>query len=127
MTGVDTTGPDTITRQQVASLSEDPLGFAGSGPNLYEYAYDSPLNFRDPLGLDVTVTLWPGDANGAGHVGVGVNTGDTQGWYPIQKYWWCISGIAQCQATSWMIRLNIPAKLRKASPFTRHRSRIKRC
>ena len=30
-------------------LSEDPMGFAGSGPNLYEYAYDSPLNFVDPF------------------------------------------------------------------------------
>ncbi|MGA7832531.1 MAG: RHS repeat-associated core domain-containing protein, partial [Terracidiphilus sp.] len=32
-------------------LSEDPLGFAGSGPNLYAYAADSPTNFIDPSGL----------------------------------------------------------------------------
>ena len=33
-------------------LSEDPLGSAGSGPNLYEYAGDSPTNFVDLSGLD---------------------------------------------------------------------------
>jgi RHS repeat-associated protein len=33
-------------------LSEDPSGFAGSGPNLYEYAGDDPVNFNDPFGLD---------------------------------------------------------------------------
>jgi RHS repeat-associated protein len=32
-------------------LTEDPMGFAGSGPNLYEYADDSPTNFTDPGGL----------------------------------------------------------------------------
>ena len=31
-------------------LSEDPLGFAGSGPNLYAYAGDSPTNATDPSG-----------------------------------------------------------------------------
>ncbi|MGA9127581.1 MAG: RHS repeat-associated core domain-containing protein, partial [Terracidiphilus sp.] len=35
-------------------ISEDPAGFAGSGPNLYAYAYDSPLVFVDPSGLTVT-------------------------------------------------------------------------
>ena len=32
-------------------LLEAPLGFAGSGPNLYEYAGDNPIDFTDPLGL----------------------------------------------------------------------------
>jgi len=33
-------------------ISEDPLGFVGSGANLYEYADSSPMNLRDPLGLE---------------------------------------------------------------------------
>ena len=32
-------------------ISQDPLGFAGSGPNLYAYAGNSPTNFTDPFGL----------------------------------------------------------------------------
>jgi RHS repeat-associated protein len=32
-------------------VSEDPLGFAGSGPNLYGYAFNSPTNFVDPSGM----------------------------------------------------------------------------
>jgi RHS repeat-associated protein len=32
-------------------ISEDPIGFAGSGPNFYAYAGNSPMNLVDPLGL----------------------------------------------------------------------------
>jgi RHS repeat-associated protein len=32
-------------------VNQDPLGFAGSGPNFYEYVSDSPVNLRDPSGL----------------------------------------------------------------------------
>ena len=32
-------------------ISEDPLGFAGSGPNFYAYAGNDPISFSDPLGL----------------------------------------------------------------------------
>ena len=32
-------------------LNEDPLGFAGSGTNLYAYAAGNPINFNDPFGL----------------------------------------------------------------------------
>jgi RHS repeat-associated protein len=33
-------------------ISEDPLGFGGGDINLYGYVWQSPLRFRDPLGLD---------------------------------------------------------------------------
>ena len=32
-------------------ISEDPIGFLGSGPNLYAYASNSPTNFGDPGGM----------------------------------------------------------------------------
>ena len=32
-------------------ISEDPLGFAGSGPNLYAYVFNNPTNLSDPRGL----------------------------------------------------------------------------
>jgi RHS repeat-associated protein len=32
-------------------LSEDPSEFAGGGVNFYRYAYDSPTNWTDPMGL----------------------------------------------------------------------------
>ncbi|HEY2495483.1 MAG TPA: RHS repeat-associated core domain-containing protein [Candidatus Angelobacter sp.] len=32
-------------------ISEDPLGFAGSGANFYAYAFNSPTNLVDPFGL----------------------------------------------------------------------------
>ena len=32
-------------------IPEDPLGFAGSGANLYAYVFNDPTNLNDPLGL----------------------------------------------------------------------------
>ena len=64
-------------------VSEDPIEFKG-GINLYRYAKDSPTKFTDPFGWDVTITLWPG-AGGNGHIGIGVNTTDTVGFYPARR------------------------------------------
>jgi RHS repeat-associated protein len=37
-------------------ISEDPIGFGG-GLNWYSYAFGSPTRWRDPSGLDVTITI----------------------------------------------------------------------
>ncbi|MGC2695109.1 MAG: RHS repeat-associated core domain-containing protein, partial [Candidatus Angelobacter sp.] len=57
-------------------ISEDPLGFTGSGPNFYAYAGNDPIGSFDPLGLDKKPpctppqpTGWQRVAAGAGGVG----------------------------------------------------------
>ncbi len=60
--------------------SEDMERF-NAGPNFYAYVLGSPLNWVDPMGLDVTVKLYPA-ANPYGHIGIGVNTLQTEGFYP---------------------------------------------
>lgn len=37
--------------QTARFLIEDPKGFAGGHPNLYQYGYNNPLRFTDPMGL----------------------------------------------------------------------------
>ncbi|HKV23081.1 MAG TPA: RHS repeat-associated core domain-containing protein [Candidatus Acidoferrum sp.] len=39
-------------------ISEDPIGLAGGGPNLYAYAGDDPVDFIDPLGLYNVWNFW---------------------------------------------------------------------
>jgi RHS repeat-associated protein len=62
-------------------IGEDPTGFRG-GPNLYTYAMNSPLRWIDPLGLDVTISLWSCCFR-FNHTGIGVNTSGTVGFYPV--------------------------------------------
>jgi RHS repeat-associated protein len=64
-------------------LSEDPIGFKG-GANFYEYSLNSPMRWKDPSGLDVTVYLYPGmSINPFGHIGIGVNTNPSVGFYSL--------------------------------------------
>jgi RHS repeat-associated protein len=61
-------------------LSEDPIAFLAS-LNFYVYAFNSPVYWVDPFGLDVTIKLYPA-SNPYGHVGIGVNSMKTEGFYP---------------------------------------------
>jgi RHS repeat-associated protein len=69
-------------------LQPDPIGFAGDAANLYRYCGNNPVNAKDPSGLDVTVTLQDatGLASPYGHIGLGVNTTATQGFYGSNSF-----------------------------------------
>jgi uncharacterized protein RhaS with RHS repeats len=56
-------------------LSEDPIGFAGDGSNLYRYVGNSPTQFVDPLGLDVWVPHPPWEGIGPIVGGADAGTG----------------------------------------------------
>jgi len=65
----------------IGRFSSEDMERFNAGVNFYQYALGSPINWVDPLGLDVTVKLYPA-ANPYGHIGIGVNTLNTEGFYP---------------------------------------------
>lgn len=64
-------------------ISRDPLA-EGAGANMYQYSFASPVNFVDPLGLDVWIE-GPGDYREPGFH-ESINVGDPSGDYYSQSY-----------------------------------------
>jgi RHS repeat-associated protein len=60
-------------------IESDPIGLDGGSYSPYVYVANNPIQFIDPFGLDLTITLYQGTA---GHIGIGVNSTSTYGFYP---------------------------------------------
>jgi RHS repeat-associated protein len=55
--------------------SQDPIGLAGGSVNLYSYSLQSPTNFRDPSGLDISFqpSFWDGLGGAIGAAAAGTS------------------------------------------------------
>jgi RHS repeat-associated protein len=61
--------------------AKDPILFAGGDTNLYGYCLGDPINLVDPFGFDAVITFYSA-SNPWGHIGIGINTKNTSGFYP---------------------------------------------
>lgn len=66
-------------------ISEDPIGFTGSGTNLYGYASNNPIDLIDPSGL-LDVYIWKFTGSGPndnwGHAAIMLNDHTYISWWP---------------------------------------------
>lgn len=80
--GLDQLGARYYSPAEDRFISQDPTGLAGGSPNLYQYAFDTPVNTSDPTGLspdDSGGGCSSGASNGCGGDDQG---GDNQGGNP---------------------------------------------
>ena len=62
----------------------DPIGFSGGDTDLYAYVRNNSILFSNAYGRDVIVTTYHGGpGNPFGHIGVGVNSCKTEGFYDL--------------------------------------------
>jgi uncharacterized protein RhaS with RHS repeats len=66
-------------------VESDPIGLHGGSYSTYAYVANNPSQLIDPFGLDLTVTLYQGRAD---HIGIGVNSPTTYGFYPAANAAW---------------------------------------
>lgn len=64
-------------------LSKDPIGISG-GLNMYAFCGNNPVNFVDPMGLDVIIINDSGAAGRNGHSGILVGNSQN-GWFYFSK------------------------------------------
>ena len=84
----------------------DPVGLAG-GPNAYLYGLANPVANVDVTGLNVTVYIYPDQVSGLGHIGLGVGSDASEGFYPINRSWLNDAEIVAGESTPGTIGLDM--------------------
>ena len=59
------------------------MGLAGGSWSTYSFAKDNPLRYEDPSGLNVTISLYKTNTALIDHIGIGVNSTRTYGFYGL--------------------------------------------
>jgi RHS repeat-associated protein len=91
-------------------VSEDPIELGGGSVNFYSYVGNNPTYFLDPLGLDITIKLYQGNTP-FGHIGIGVNSPDTWGFYPMNESLGSVCQLLKGGSVAGQVRPDIAAAI----------------